>query len=1606
MSFENQGNLSGQQRDNKKKKIVIAQVDIDQQARDIGEERLLSSKAELKGFGGFLRKVWKHNLAHEFYRQRAIAKAKQEIQQSGNLYVGEKGEKADHENAMNAIVQRLAMEYDDEFSRGGEEEKNLRDENPEEKNLKKDVQDLIKNFATGKISEKQFNLEKNKLFNVKLDGIKDLKGKDFAKKGSLYADNLLEVAKQIKDNISHNKGLDALDKDFEIVLSKAKAGVDTEANYNNIDKIIEKIQKSAIGKLFGNEVAISLGVSAIYGVAVKGSISAAQKTVKWVAPVVGMAASAGIGGAVAGFRENKRIKDERAQHGREMAKGGKDIEEGSENREEMEKTRHETKDATELSDNLQKALEELKNQPDEKKFSEVLDKYNEIGFRVAVASRDKIDLISFSDAKKVEEERTNMYKICSETKAYLEENAGKGLANFCHNNKDLEDKIKQGRLAKIENFAKEKAIKDEIFNNIKSRKVKMAVAKGAAIGLAASLVVQEIGAATGISGGSRDGLFNSNGAHPDGQVRSLTLLKACRDYIFGDTPKMPSANGSDVMQEHIMETKNYVENHRDLFSSIKRGVWADNDTLKPDKNELKMHWGGEKGSGVDANGNYVFNIKHMTHSGSFHGGKHWDPQELMKEGKIKMLISLSKDTQNQVVEIPFDANGNAIIDPNSEIGKLAFENIDGHAKFIGKFAEVAVMGENKDGIDSANVLATLKGEGIDGVSYVIPKPEDIPADYEADYEIDTPYVIPIVPHVPMEKLKEKDKKEIENKIGKIEENIASLDYAIAKETDTAKREKLEKERLIGQSREAAMHTLYKLKEYIDLLDPNKTKIERDKDGKLIVIKTISGKEEVDNKFLELTRELWDELAIHERPDRDANACLKLMELAGIKADVDKMHYVKQGKFSKSGITMDSSMTHGVIAEEGGKQLIFDHHGEKSGRDTSAAKFVYETLVEMGLLKKEKYLDNYVEFITKCDNMNFAPDEMKQVYHNYPKNLYGLSYRMKTADILELFKNGVDPKKDLPDDYLNSHEGYNLQNGGQYEPLAKLAEHIKKQMENGKKSLEKLEKAGFVFDTGNDRFGKILIDTKKSSAKGKYYYKVDGENNSNQMEVFLKGYGGYLVWAPEEKSFVLYTQRKMDKASLPGGFSQGFNMRGNMWMKSMNDSAELSVTLEEIFSKLSGKSFRMGGRLKETLDRDAAGKEALKFIDENKLNETEIKRIAKEHGISLRDLLYSILSNNRNKISNLHEEKMKNLSVAGKKDNKKMEAVVLKILLKYQEDLAKNGKNGNNGQVSLAQTNATPIPQSKPANSSKLIIPPSKTPGTSPGRPISPPNIPVAPQIPSSPTIPQMPPAAPPNIPAAPKLPEQITPDQQRQYDDGLKIIEQANKKLFDSFNDHFGKWNFENKLNLVNAIQKKLESSKKFKKEFSAIKEIEVGIEGPDENYDPDKAIYAISTRNVKMENRDLIIDLKIKSMINKSKPTKSTAASQMPPQAPPLPDQQKENISNSAKKIARSFSNFELSSDAIKEEAKAINVSPAILARQFIQENDELRPLYEARKSSINEQNDNAVEKLAMTVILENEKRKLEEKIKTEGESDVLNMKLIEVGAELTRIEFESMFN
>lgn len=797
-------------------KIKIAFVDtsssVEDEARDVADAKMTASKEETKGFKGFFKRVWKHNLFHEYYRQKEIIKAREKIVKSGNLYANETDDKSFDARAKEAVVEKFTLECEELIHEEAGEKKEKLGDSDLEKTIKDDIKKTIREYAVGSLNEETFTEERNRILS-RVKGARP----DVIEKGSAFADNLCEVAKQVKQAIEHGQKLEELDLDFEVIIGKAKSGARTEAQFNAVDRITEKITKISRGLV--NEATVATAVSIAYTLGAKvgqrilGSRLFAYGT---------FGATAVMAGGIAAARESKRLEEERRQHFREMAQGKKFDADKSPRRKEMEEFRYQTRDAGAMIDELESGLYTYDKQGkrenrklDQEEFESVLACLADAEARTKLSDRQKIDLISFSDTKKIEEERMKLDLMRAKSKVDLRKLVEQGTVRI-PGGKTIDEYLNTLSETRMQEFIKGDAgleKKNELFKKMKHKQVWKAGLKGFATGAVIGLAAQEIGA---FFNKNQEGLIenllnkpaNAQELNAASGTAHYTLAEHARRWIMGDFPKMDASNmhglivggnhinlpegadlvrntdgtydlvrGEEVFGQHLKfntdgtlteEAKNALANngvlikssevlagpkeilkmHENLTTKVHRTLWYDNDTPKPvfDKNELKLWWGGNHGTGIDAEGNYVLNMKHMMPDGSYHGKFSVDAQEAMQSGKMKMMFSLSQDTQNQVIEVPIDAHGNAIIDPSSETGKLLFGmDGNGHAIFKGRYAEVAEILSSKEGVDQTRILATHEGMGL-ATGNVPQTVFDVPG----KYEVDAPWVIPVVGRRPLE----------------------------------------------------------------------------------------------------------------------------------------------------------------------------------------------------------------------------------------------------------------------------------------------------------------------------------------------------------------------------------------------------------------------------------------------------------------------------------------------------------------------------------------------------------------------------------------------------------------------------------------------------------------------------------------------------------------------------------------------------------------------------------------------------------------------------------------------------------------------------------------
>ena len=96
------------------------------------------------------------------------------------------------------------------------------------------IQALLKNYASGQLADAAFEEDRNRFCR--------LTGLSSEEVGSevRHADNLWNVARELRQAVEHGRVWKTFDLDFDIVIGRA-SGVRTEAQFNTVDRIVEKL---------------------------------------------------------------------------------------------------------------------------------------------------------------------------------------------------------------------------------------------------------------------------------------------------------------------------------------------------------------------------------------------------------------------------------------------------------------------------------------------------------------------------------------------------------------------------------------------------------------------------------------------------------------------------------------------------------------------------------------------------------------------------------------------------------------------------------------------------------------------------------------------------------------------------------------------------------------------------------------------------------------------------------------------------------------------------------------------------------------------------------------------------------------------------------------------------------------------------------------------------------------------------------------------------------------------------------------------------------------------------------------------------------------------
>ena len=383
-------------------------------------------------------------------------------------------------------------------------------------------------------------------------------------------------------------------------------------------------------------------------------------------------------------------------------------------------------------------------------------------------------------------------------------------------------------------------------------------------------------------------------------------------------------------------------------------------------------------------------------------------------------------------------------------------------------------------------------------------------------------------------------------------------------------------------------------------------------------------EEAHEKYIKKTREVFDYFVVHgkenikdgkleinQHSDLDGKFATLLFKLGGFDVrdkEKDKenknLEHVEKGTVGskEGGVVFDTGNIYGIKYDQKTGKLIIDHHpigqGVEVKNDTCAAKLIYEALSNLGFLEKRTDLEDAVEFVNQVDNKTFPLD--KEMLKDYHRSLFGLAEFIKPEKLVEFFGEWHEAsKKILSDEDLKKlgvkYKFKNKKTGEMVE--IDRSRDLKDKVDESIELLEQMEKNGMAVDSPS--YGKILVDVSEVAKKLPLGFDI----------ARAYGYGAYVMWNPENKSFLINTVGDFKKEHK---FDQGIDMRArHMWIKPQKDETPLTLTLKDILSTLSDGGFEATGKLEEYLKHKAGNQEILAPEKPKEISKQEGKKLSKE-----------------------------------------------------------------------------------------------------------------------------------------------------------------------------------------------------------------------------------------------------------------------------------------------------------------------------------------------------------------------------------------------------------
>lgn len=259
-----------------------------------------------RGIRGFFNRIIRGSAFKEFYDIHYADQAMVEMRENGG--VGRNLEEIERNNA--AILERTVAEAE-EFIRENEDRAFLNENDPRTISLR----NLLGRYASGQIDRDAYEAERDALQAEILD-------EEHSRDELFGINNLDQVADAVRLAVENGQDLNEVLAGFRVArMTNAHVGANTEARLGRVDRIVDTVMKSRVGR-FLPSIAVGLGVNI--------ALNAVVPAAKWglvgagvvvTGGAVGLAAGATVAGGMAFAKERIRSTDDRNRFIRDNASG-------------------------------------------------------------------------------------------------------------------------------------------------------------------------------------------------------------------------------------------------------------------------------------------------------------------------------------------------------------------------------------------------------------------------------------------------------------------------------------------------------------------------------------------------------------------------------------------------------------------------------------------------------------------------------------------------------------------------------------------------------------------------------------------------------------------------------------------------------------------------------------------------------------------------------------------------------------------------------------------------------------------------------------------------------------------------------------------------------------------------------------------------------------------------------------------------------------------------------------------------------------------------------------------------------------------------------------